>query len=41
MQKIQGSIRINGTKACFTETFFFSKTTVKDNIIFYNENFSQ
>ena len=41
MKKIQGKIKMNGKKACLLENFFFTKTTIKDNISFYNEHASQ
>lgn len=41
MERIEGNIKINGKKATIGENFFFLKTTVHDNISFYNENVSQ
>ena len=36
MEKIQGNIKINGKKAYIAQNMFFMKSSVLDNIIFYN-----
>ena len=41
MKKIEGKIKINGKKACLLENFFFTKTSIRDNIAFYNDQISQ
>lgn len=41
MTGVKGSIKINGDMAYLPDDFFFLKSTVRNNIKFYNDNVSQ